>query len=254
MNNLIGFLTLFKKETDRYMSVAIQTLFAPLVSSLLYLAIFGLPMKEMGSQVEGVSYLAFLVPGLMMMGMINNSFQNSSSSLMISKYTGTVSELLVLPISSFEKVMAYTLAAMGRGLIVGVLTLITACFFVNIPFSNIPLIILVCLLVNSCFALLGICAGIWAKNFDQMAILNQFILMPMIFLGGVFYSIKNLSGLFQQVSMINPVLYMIDALRYGFIGSSDISIIVSMSVLTIVNVIAFVAAWWIFHSGYKLQS
>lgn len=254
MNNLIGFLTLFKKETDRYMSVAIQTLFAPLISSLLYLAIFGLPMKEMSSQVEGVSYLAFLVPGLMMMGMINNAFQNSSSSLMISKYTGTVSELLVLPISSFEKVLAYTLAAMGRGLIVGALTLFTASFFVEIPFNNIPLIILVCLLVNSSFSLLGICAGIWAKNFDQMTILNQFILMPMIFLGGVFYSIKNLSGLFQKLSMINPVLYMIDALRFAFLGVSDISILISMSVLILINIISFVAAWWIFDSGYKLQS
>ncbi|MCJ8344205.1 ABC transporter permease [bacterium] len=254
MNNTIGFLTLLKKETDRYMSVAIQTLFAPLVSSLLYLAIFGLPMKDMQSQVEGISYLAFLVPGLMMMGMINNSFQNSSSSLMISKYTGTITELLVLPISSMEKVMAFTFAAMGRGLIVGFLSLVSAMFFVDMPFHNITLILLVCILVTSCFSLLGVSAGIWAKNFDQMAILNQFILMPMIFLGGVFYSIRNLSGLFQKVSMFNPVLYMIDALRYAFIGVSDIPIMISMSVLLIVNLVAFVLAWWIFDSGYKLQS
>jgi len=254
MSNPLGFRTLFRKETDRFLSVMIQTIFAPLVSSLLYVAVFGLPMQQMPSQLEGVSFLEFLIPGLIMMGMINNSFQNSSSSLMIAKYSNTIQEILIWPISSLEKVGAYMFAGALRGILVGGITYLAVLPFVKIPLESPILVIVVSALVCSTFAALGIIAGVWARNFDQMTILNQFLIMPLIFLGGVFYSIHKLSPFFQKVSMCNPILYMIDALRYGFLGVSDLSIWISLSILVLFQIFAAGTAWWVFHSGYRLQT
>lgn len=254
MSNQIGFRTLFRKETDRFLSVMIQTLFAPLVSSLLYVAVFGLPMQQMPSQLEGVSFLQFLIPGLIMMGMINNAFQNSSSSLMIAKYSNTIQETLIWPISAFEKVSAYTFAGALRGLLVGFITYLAVLFFIQIPVEYPVLVFLVSALVCCTFSALGIIAGVWAKNFDQMTILNQFIILPLIFLGGVFYSIQKLPPIFQTLSLFNPILYMIDALRFSFLGVSDLSIWVSCSVLILFQVFSAGVAWRVFYTGYGLQN
>ena len=254
LNNPVGFKTLFRKESDRFLSVAIQTLFAPLVSALLYVAVLGVPMQNMPSQIEGVSFLAFLIPGLVMMGMIHNAFQNCASSLMISKYNNTVQELLTLPLSALEKLMAYMFAGMYRGLLVGFITYLAVLPFVDIPLEHPVLIVMVSLMVTSTFAAFGIAAGVWATNFDQMAILNQFLILPLIFLGGVFYSIERLPPLFQKISLLNPVFYMIDSLRYGFLGVSDMSPWISISILAVFQVSSMGLSLWIFKTGYRLQS
>jgi len=254
VNNPVGFKTLFRKESDRFLSVAIQTLFAPLVSALLYVAVLGVPMQNMPSQIEGVGFLAFLIPGLIMMGMIHNAFQNCSSSLMISKYNNTVQELLVLPLSSLEKLLAYMLAGMYRGLLVGFITWLAVLPFVSMPMEYPVLVLIVSLMVTSTFAAFGIAAGVWASNFDQMAILNQFLILPLIFLGGVFYSIERLPPLFQKVSLLNPVFYMIDSLRFSFLGVSDMSPWVSLPILAFFQILAMGLSFWIFKTGYRLQS
>ena len=236
------------------MSVKIQTLFSPLISSLLYVAVFGLPMQQMPSQIEGISFLEFLIPGLIMMGMISNAFQNSASSLMIAKYSNTIFEILTWPISSFEKVSAYMFAGALRGILVGAITYLAVLPFVALPIESPLIVIVVSALVCSTFSALGIVAGVWAKNFDQMTILNQFLILPLTFLGGVFYSIQRLSPFFQKVTLVNPILYMIDALRYGFLGVSDLPIYFSLSLLVVFQFLAASLAWWVFHSGYRLQT
>ncbi len=235
------------------MKVAIQTVFSPLISTLLYVAIFGLPMQTAFKEVHGVPYLAFLVPGLIMMGVINNAFQNPSSSLMIAKYNNTINEILMLPLSAMEKVVAYVGGGMFRGLLVGFVIWICVLPFVHLPLAHPFLVILVALLVSAIFSAFGIIAGVWARDFDQMAVLNNFLLTPAIFLGGVFYSIHNLPGWVSKVSLFNPIFYMIDGLRFGFIGQSDVSPVLSLGVLFALLLVNVFFSWRVFVTGWRLQ-
>lgn len=251
--NTLGFWTLTKKEINRYLKVITQTVTSPVISNLLFLAVFGLSLNKSMPEVNGISYLGFLAPGLIAMGMMNNAFQNPSSSIMISKYNHTIYDLLVLPLTPLQIELAYIISAMTRGLMVGAATLVTMALFTSIPFLNIPFIILGAIIINTIFALLGIVIGIWSKEFDNLAAIQSFIITPLIYLGGVFYALDVLPPLFQKISAFNPFAYMIDIFRMGFTNQAHFPIWQSLTVciVTILGLHLFIH--WALKTGWKIK-
>ena len=250
---MTGMWTLFKKEILRFWKVSFQTVAAPVITALLYLLIFSHVLQAHVQVYEGVSYTAFLIPGLMMMSLLQNAFANSSSSLIQSKVMGNIVFLLLTPLSYWEFFMAFLLAAIIRGLVVGACVWLVALFFVDLPVAQPLLILAFAVLGGGLLGALGIIAGIWAEKFDQMAAFQNFIIMPLSFLSGVFYSIHSLPPFWQKVSHLNPFFYMIDGFRHGFFGQGDIAPSIS---LTVVGV-SFLALSWItlrmLKRGYKLR-
>lgn len=248
-----GFYTLFYKETLRFYKVALQTIIAPIITTLLYLLVFSHVLEDRVMVFEGISYTAFLVPGLVMMTVIQNAFANSSSSLIQSKVTGNIVFVLLTPLSYVEFYLAFLLAAVVRGLAVGMGVFLVAICFVSVPVHSFLFLLLFAMLGSAVLGTLGIIAGIWAEKFDQLAGFQNFIIMPLSFLSGVFYSIHSLPPFWQAVSHLNPFFYMIDGFRYGFFGNSDVSPWVSLSiVLTALIGLAFFAIRML-RSGYKLR-
>ncbi|MBX3022505.1 MAG: ABC transporter permease [Bdellovibrionales bacterium] len=230
------FLTLFQREIQRFVKVIVQTVVTPFVSSTLYLMIFGV---SLGSQIvlqDGVPYLAFLIPGLVMMGCLNNAFQNSSSSIISSKFSGDLEDLKAAPFSPSQIIWSLSLAALVRGLVVGTVTfLVGQCcyYFMYGDFMSIaaPLVLFSFLVLGGlCFANLGITVAFWARTFDQMSAVSGFILMPLIYLGGVFFSVDHLPGFWRQISLFNPLLYMINGVRFGLLGKSDVDPMTALAV------------------------
>lgn len=248
-----GFYTLFYKEVLRFWKVAFQTVAAPVLTALMYLLIFAHVLDSHVQPYPGVQYAAFLIPGLVMMAVLQNSFANSSSSLIQSKVTGSLIFALLPPLSHLEFFLAYLLAAMVRGLVVGAGVLLVTMWF-NLPAFAHPLWILAFALISSAMmAALGILAGIWAEKYDQLAAFQNFLIMPLTFLSGVFYSIHSLPTFWQSVSSWNPIFYMIDGFRYGFFGVSDVSPWHALAVATLSLAIVGSAAYALIKSGYKLR-
>jgi len=217
-----GFLTLFYKEVLRFTKVGFQTLAAPIISSLLYLLIFGHVLEDRVQVFDSVGYTSFLVPGLVMMSLLQNSFANSSSSLVQSKVTGNIVFVLLPPMSHLEIFLAYVLAAMVRGLAVGAGVLAVTAWFIEPRLAEPAWAITFAVLGSAILATMGLLAGIWADKFDQMAAFQNFFIMPLTFLAGVFYSVKSLPGFWQELSHLNPFFYMVDGFRRGFLGVSDV--------------------------------
>ncbi|MCM8613338.1 ABC transporter permease [Accumulibacter sp.] len=250
---MTGFRTLLYKEVLRFWKVSFQTIAAPVLTALLYLLIFA-HVLEAHVQVHGVPYTAFLIPGLVMMSALQNAFANSSSSLIQSKVTGSVVFVLLPPISYGEFFLAYVVAAMLRGLMVGTGVLLATIWFA-VPAVEAPLWILVFILFGGgIMGALGMIAGIWADKFDQLAGFQNFLIMPLTMLSGVFYSIHSLPGFWQQVSHFNPVFYMIDGFRYGFFGVSDVPPETSLAVVGSSFALVSAATLLLLRSGYKLRS
>lgn len=228
-----SFWTLYVREMKRFMKVVFQTVFTPLVNSTLYLLIFGLSLGANIKLESGVSYLAFLVPGLVMMGVLNNAFQNSSSSIVSGKFSGDLEDLKVVPLTPQMIIWAMSIGGLTRGLIVGLVTYGVGeafRFWSEGAFTAIahPFWLLFFLTVGGLtFAKLGIAIAFWAKTFDQMSAIGSFVLLPLIYLGGVFFSIKGLHPFWQATAHFNPVLYLINGVRYGLLGISDVSIAVA---------------------------
>jgi ABC-2 type transport system permease protein len=250
---MIGFQTLLYKEVLRFWKVATQTLTAPIVTAMLYLLIFGHVLSSHVEVYPGVPYISFLVPGLVMMSVLQNSFANSSSSLIQSKITGNLVFVLLPPLSHWELFGAYVLAAMLRGLAVGLgVFLVTA--FIGMPAIVAPWWILIFgLLGAAILGTMGLIAGIWAEKFDQLAAFQNFLIMPATFLAGVFYSIHSLPPAWQAVSHANPFFYMIDGFRYGFFGQSDIPPLVSLAIVSSFFVVLAGLAVRMLKTGYKLR-
>jgi ABC-2 type transport system permease protein len=250
---MTGFYTLFRKEVLRFWKVVFQTVLAPVLTALLYLLIFSHVLAEHVQVYPGVSYTAFLVPGLVMMSVLQNAFANSSSSLIQSKITGNLVFVLLAPLSYLEFFLAYLLAAMVRGLVVGAGVWLVTLWFVGLSVTHALWLVLFALLGSGILGALGIIAGIWAEKFDQLAGFQNFIIMPLTFLSGVFYSIHSLPAFWQGLSRFNPVFYMIDGFRYGFFGTSDVSPLFSLSIVGA----CFLALSWatllLLKSGYKLR-
>ena len=248
-----GFVTLLHKELLRFGKVALQTLLAPVLTALLYLLVFGHVLEEHVHVYPGVRYTAFLIPGLVMMSVLQNAFANSSSSLIQSKVTGSVVFMLLAPISYRAFGAAYVLAATLRGMAVGL-----GVFLVTLGFTGARLeaplwILIFALLGGAVLGTLGVIAGIWADKFDQLAAFQNFLIMPLTFLSGVFYSIHSLPPFWQQLSHWNPVFYMIDGFRYGFFGVSDVSPWLSLAVVGTSFVIVSTVTLRLLTKGYKLR-
>lgn len=250
---MIGFLTLLEKEFLRFWKVAFQTVAAPVLTALLYLLIFGHVLDE-HVLVHGVRYTSFLVPGLVMMQVLQNAFANSSSSLIQAKITGSIVFVLLPPISYGAFFAAYVLAALLRGLMVGVGVLLATLWFVELKVAAPGWILVFAMLGGALFGALGMIAGIWSEKFDQLAAFQNFLIMPLTMLSGVFYSIYTLPTFWQGVSHYNPVFYMIDGFRYGFFGVSDVAPVQSLMVV----VACFAAVAWVTLSllkrGWKLRA
>jgi ABC-2 type transport system permease protein len=249
-----GFTTLFYKEVLRFWKVGFQTVAAPVLTAMLYLLIFSHVLESRVRVYDTISYTAFLVPGLVMMSLLQNAFANSSSSLIQSKVTGNIVFVLLPPISYREFYGAYVLAAIVRGLVVGAGVLLATAWFAPLNFDQPLWVIVFAISGGSVLASLGVIAGIWADKFDQLAAFQNFLIMPLTFLSGVFYSIHSLPPFWQQVSHFNPVFYMIDGFRYGFFGRSDVSPWQSLAVVACCLVVLAALTLTMLKRGYKLRN
>ncbi|MBP7524711.1 MAG: ABC transporter permease [Propionivibrio sp.] len=249
---MTGFRTLLYKEVLRFWKVSFQTVAAPVLTALLYLLIFS-HVLDSHVQVNGVRYTAFLIPGLVMMSVLQNAFANSSSSLIQSKVTGSVVFVLLPPISYVEFFLAYAVAAMLRGLMVGFGVLAVTGWLAPLTFVAPGWILAFAIIGGALMGSLGMIAGIWADKFDQLAGFQNFLIMPLTMLSGVFYSIHSLPEFWQRMSHFNPVFYMIDGFRYGFFGVSDVSPVISLSVVTASFIAVALVTLKLLRSGYKLR-
>lgn len=251
---MTGFRTLLYKEVLRFWKVSFQTIAAPVLTALLYLLIFSHVLQEHVQPYAEVSYVAFLIPGLIMMSVLQNSFANSSSSLIQSKITGNIIFVLLPPISHGTFFAAYVLGAMVRGVLVGLGVFAVTVWFVPLSFTYPLWILLFALLGSAILGTLGLIAGIWADKFDQLAGFQNFLIMPATMLSGVFYSIHSLPVFWQHVSQLNPFFYMIDGFRYGFFGVSDVSPWLSLSVVGSALFVLVGLSLRLLFTGYKLRS
>lgn len=248
-----GWTSLFYKEILRFWKVSFQTVAAPVMTAVLYLLIFGHVLEDHVQVFDGVSYTAFLVPGLVMMSVLQNAFANSSSSLVQSKIMGSVVFILLTPLSHWAWFAAYVGSSIVRGLVVGLGVYIVTLFFTS-PVAAAPAwIVVFAFLGAALLGTLGLIAGLWADKFDQMAAFQNFLIMPMTFLSGVFYSIQSLPSFWQQVSHLNPFFYMIDGFRYGFFGQSDVSPWVSLAIVGVAWLLVSGVAIHLLRIGYKIR-
>ena len=248
-----GFATLFYKELVRFWRVSFQTVAAPVLTALLYLLIFAHALEDRVRVYEDVRYAAFLVPGLIMMSVLQNSFANSSSSVIQSKITGSLVFILLTPMSYVEFFLGYVLASMVRAMLVGIGVLLVTVWFVELRLAAPLWALAFAVLGSGLLGALGLIAGIWADRFDQLAGFQNFLIMPLTFLSGVFYSIHSLPEFWQKLSHANPFFYMIDGFRYGFFGVSDISPLISIAVVGISFALVTGATLAMLRSGYKLR-
>jgi ABC-2 type transport system permease protein len=252
--NWIGFISLWLKECNRFMAVWQQTLLSPLVSSLLFLSVLSLALGSSRGDVLGYSFISFLAPGLIAMSILTQSFSHSVSSLMIGKIQGNIVDMLYAPLSALEVCMAIILAAMTRSFLIAIISIAVFSLIVEIPINNIIHIFIFGFLSAFILGSLGFIAGLWAEKFDHTATVTNFIITPLSFLSGAFYSIDRLPNFFQTISYLNPFFYMIDGFRYGFLGTSDGPISVGIVYLTILSFVIWFLAFYLYKIGYKIKS
>ncbi|BEI38148.1 ABC transporter permease [Polynucleobacter sp. HIN8] len=248
-----GFPTLLRKEIKRFYKVAFQTVAAPVLTAVLYLMIFGHVLEGRIVVYDKLTYTAFLIPGLVMMSVLQNAFANTSSSLIQSKITGNLVFVLLAPLTHLEFYSAYVLAAVFRGVVVGLGVLLITLFFDVPAMQNPAWILLFAFMGAAILGGLGLIAGIWADKFDQLAAFQNFLIMPATMLSGVFYSIHSLPEIWQFISHLNPFFYMIDGFRYGFFGVSDVSPWLSLTIVSVFFLVVSGLALRLLQSGYKLR-
>jgi len=252
--NWLGMWTLFSKETLRFLKVFYQTVLAPIVTNILFLTIFLIVIDRNRIIIGGVGYTEFLVPGLVMMAILQNAFMNTTSTIMIAKVQGNIVDILLPPLSSLELTIAIGFGGVARGMIVGLASTIALYFFIDMKFVNFFYIIFFSFSGSLSLSLLGIMGGIWSEKFDHMAGLTAFIITPLTFLSGSFYSIQKLPLILESLAKYNPIFYFIDGFRAGFIGYSDAPIINGIIVCIVLNTILFFLVYKMFQTGYKLRT
>lgn len=252
--NWIGLATLIKKEVARFAKVYLQTVGAPLITTVLYYLVFSLALGTGGRGIEGVPYMTFLLPGLVMMSMAQNAFANTSSSLIIGKIQGSIVDVLMPPLSAGELLTGFVIGGILRGLAVGLVSVIVMVPFAHLPVAHVGAIVAYGILGSALMALLGVLAGIWADKFDHLAGVTNFIIMPLTMLSGTFYAADHLPQNLQILAHANPFFYMIDGFRYGFIGHEDMPLGIGFSLLTGLCVLLWIACWMMLKSGYKIRS
>ncbi|MDC0569474.1 ABC transporter permease [Candidatus Pelagibacter sp.] len=252
--NWIGFKSLWLKECNRFVVVWQQTLLSPLVSSLLFLSVLSLALGNNRGDVLGYSFISFLAPGLIAMSILTQSFSHSVSSLMIGKIQGNIVDMLYAPLSALEVSMAIILAALTRSFLIAIISIGVFSLIVDMPIDNIFYIFIFGFLSAFILGSLGFITGLWAEKFDHTATITNFVITPLSFLSGVFYSIDKLPKFFQTISHINPFFYMIDGFRYGFLGKSDGSISAGLIYLIILSFVMWYVAFYLYKKGYKIKS
>ena len=252
--NWVGLQTLYMKEVRRFMTVATQTILAPMVTTLLFLAVFVLALGHAVDKVAGEPYVAFLAPGLIMMAITQNAFANTSSSILISKIQGNIVDLLMPPLTPLERTIGLAGGGLTRGLVVGVATWVAMVPFVPVSLAHPGFILFHAVMASLLMSLVGVLAGVWAEKFDHMAAITNFIVTPAAFLSGTFYSAARLPEFWQGVAHANPLFYMIDGFRYGFIGHADGSLTAGILVLLGANAFLLWLTYRLFATGYHLKA
>ena len=252
--NWIGAWALYKKEVLRFLVVWIQTIFSPLISALLFLLVLSLAIGTDRGNVLGVPFVNFLAPGLVAMQVIQQSFSHSASSFMIGKIQGNIVDILYAPLSASEVTLAVTLAAVTRSIIIAFISICIFHLIINFEIKNYFTLIIFTFLSSFTLGALGVIAGLWAEKFDHMATVTNFIIVPLSFLSGTFYTIDKLPGYLYTISKANPFFYMIDGFRYSFIGKSDGSLTVGLIYLTTLSIILWMTAYLLYKKGYKIKS
>ncbi|MDY0030113.1 MAG: ABC transporter permease [Pseudobdellovibrionaceae bacterium] len=252
--NWVGLKTLVEKEVGRFMNVYMQTLIAPVVTLVLFFAVFTLSFKQHISDGLGVSGMQFLAPGLLMMTMIQNAFSNPSSSLIIAKVQGNIVDILMPPLAPWEVLSGLIVGALARCLLIGFLGYAAISLFVHLPISSILHVLVFGFLGNMMLATMGVLAGLWADKFDHMATVTNFIITPLTFLSGTFYALSALPDMWQKIALFNPFFYMIDGFRAGFIGHAETPVTQGVLILMALNILLMTGAWAMLKTGYKTKS
>ena len=252
--NWIGAWTLYKKEVLRFLVVWIQTIFSPLVSSLLFLLVLSLAIGAERGEVLGVPFITFLAPGLISMQVIQQAFSHSSSSFMIGKIQGNIVDILYAPLSPAEVTLLISLASVTRSVLIAIVSIITFKLIIDIQITNYFYLIVFTFLSSFILGNIGIIAGLWAEKFDHMATVTNFVIIPLSFLSGTFYTIDRLPEFLQTISKANPFFYMIDGFRYSFLGKADGSIMIGLIYLCILSIVSWFITYLLYKKGYKLKS
>jgi ABC-2 type transport system permease protein len=252
--NLYGVRAIYMLEMARTGRTLLQSIVSPVVSTSLYFIVFGAAIGSRITEIEGVSYGAFIVPGLMMLLLLTQSVSNASFGIYFPKFTGTIYELLSAPLSYFEILLGFVGAAATKSIILGLIILATAGFFVPLEIVHPFWMILFLVLTSVTFSLLGFIIGIWAEGFEQLQLVPLLIVTPLTFLGGTFYSIDMLPPFWQTVTLFNPVVYLISGFRWSFYGISDVSVMASLAMTLFFLGICIAVVWWIFRTGYRLRA
>ena len=252
--NPIGFITLYKKEVQRFTKIPLQTIAAPALTSLLFLIIFTTAIGSVRADYPLDNFKNFLFPGLIMMTIIQNAFMNNSSSILMSKVQGNIVDLLMPPLSNVEIILAFTLAGITRGLASAVACALVMMPFIEVTVYNLWIILTFAILASAIMSLIGMISGIWAEKWDHLGTVGNFVIVPLSFLSGTFYSITVLPEAIQRASLINPFFYMIDGFRFGFLGTSDGLINNGIIYLTILSMIMWMISYYLYKVGYKIKS
>jgi ABC-2 type transport system permease protein len=250
----IRFFTLWRREVNRFLKIKKQTIGAPLLETFLYISVFGAALGSRIDKLHGIDYVVFVIPGLIMMAWAMNAFSNNASSILQQKFQGAIQDQLSSPASPLELLTAFSLGGLIRGMVVAVLTFTAATILVDLPVDHLLILLPALLLVGFFFAQLGVLIGVRAEQFDDVAIAQTFVLQPLIFLGGVFYSAALLPEPFQTLTHFNPVYYMINLVRYGFLGFSEADVALSLVALTAATAAIFTINLRLFAAGYKLRA
>jgi ABC-2 type transport system permease protein len=252
VSGVTGFTTLARREIERFLRRPKNTFVPPFITNVLYFSVFGVVLGERIDTIQGVPYIQFILPGLVVLGAISNAFENASFSIFHGRWNRYIEEVLTSPLSYNRMAIAYVVAATVRGLLVGALVAVVGAVFTDVGVAK-PLYLLAFgLVVTLLFSAVGILGGLWAEDFDDLTMLNQFILRPLVFFGGVFYSLAELPETFQLVSLLNPMIYMVNGVRYGFVGQAEVDPNASLAVLTLGLVAVLTLDVYLFRRGYGL--
>ena len=251
--NIQAVKVIYKYEMLRTWHTLFQSIASPVLSTALYFIVFGSAIGSRIQAVEGVSYGLFIVPGLMMLSILTQSVSNASFGIFFPKFTGTVYEVMSAPISFFEIILGYVGAAASKSMILGIIILITADFFVDLRIDHPLWMIMFLVLTCVSFSLLGFIIGLWANNFEKLQVVPLLIITPLVFLGGTFYSVSMLPPLWQTITLFNPVLYLVSGFRWSFFGVSDVNVGISLGVILLFLSLCSAIVWWMFKTGYRLK-
>ena len=252
--NLHAIKAIYRFEMSRFTRTPLGSILSPVLSTALYFVVFGAAIGNRIEQVDGVSYGAFIVPGLVMMSLLTQSVSNASFGIYFPRFTGTIYEILSAPVSAMEIVIGYVGASATKAVVIALITLATAAFFVSLDIVHPLWMLMVMILTTVTFSLLGFIIGVWADGFERLQVIPLLVIGPLTFLGGAFYSINMLPPFWKAVSLFIPVVYLVSAFRWTFYGKSDVSVLVSVAVTATFLAACLAAVWWIFKTGYRLKS